>query len=66
MLQLPGGSLMRTFTRADGQSLQIGDITVTVLDVGEDEVLLRIDCPEDLIAEPVNSNLVLHSEWRLD
>ena len=57
---------MRTFTREDGQSLQIGDITVTVLEVADDEVLLRIDCPEDFIVEPVNSDLVMQSEWRLD
>ena len=42
---------MRAFNLAKGQSLQIGDITVTVIDVGEDEVILRIDCPEGVIAE---------------
>jgi len=57
---------MLTITRADGQSLQIGDITVTVLEVAADEVLLRIDCPEGSIVEPVGSDLVLQSEWRLD
>ena len=53
---------MRMFNLADGQSLQIGDITVTVLDVGEDEVLLRIDCPEGVKVEADNSDLVMQSE----
>jgi sRNA-binding carbon storage regulator CsrA len=34
---------MKLIHREDGQALQIGDITVTVLEVGEDEVLFRID-----------------------
>ena len=57
---------MLTITRADGQALQVGEITVTVLDVGEDEVLLRIDCPEGSKIEPSNLDLVLQSDWRLD
>lgn len=57
---------MLTLSRADGQSLQIGDITVTVLDVGEDEVLIRIDYPEGATIEPADSDLVMQSEWRLD
>lgn len=43
---------MLLITRADGESLQIGDVTVSVLDVGDDEVLLRIDCPEGATVEP--------------
>jgi hypothetical protein len=62
----PGGSSMPTFTCVDGQSLQIGDITVTVLDVAEDEVLVSVDCPEGSIIEPSNSELVMQSAWRLD
>ena len=57
---------MREFDCLDGHVLEIGDITVTVLDVSDDEVLLRIDGPEDLIIEPAHSNLVIQSEWRLD
>jgi sRNA-binding carbon storage regulator CsrA len=57
---------MRMFNLADGQSLQFGDISVTVLDVGEDEVLLRIDCPEGVKVEAGNSDLVLQSEMWLE
>jgi hypothetical protein len=34
--------------------------------VGEDEVLLRIDGPEDLIVEEGASELAMQSVWRLD
>lgn len=57
---------MLTLNCADGQSLQIGDITVTVLDVGEGEVLLRIECPKGYQIEPSSSDLVMQSEWRPD
>ncbi len=52
---------MRAFNLAEGQSLQFGDITV--MDVGEDEVLLRIDCPDGVTAKADNPNLVLRPEW---
>lgn len=55
---------MLLITRADGQSLQIGDITVTVLDVGEEEVLLRVECPEGSTIEP--GNVCMQSQWRRD
>ena len=57
---------MLTVARAEGQSLQIGDITVTILDVGDDEVLLRIECPEGSVVEPSNPGHLMESEWRLD
>ena len=57
---------MRTFSLADGQLLQIGDVTVAVLDVNEDDVLLQIDYPEGVMAAPVNSDLGMQSQWRLD
>jgi len=54
---------MRMFNFANGQALQIGDITVTVLDVGEAEVLLRIDGPDGVVVEADNSDLVTQSQW---
>jgi sRNA-binding carbon storage regulator CsrA len=55
---------MLTFTCEDGQTVQIGDITVTVLEVGDGEVLLRIDSPEGLPVEISNADIA--SQWRLD
>jgi sRNA-binding carbon storage regulator CsrA len=57
---------MRMLDLTDGQSLQIGDITVTVLEVDQDEVLLRIECPEGLIVEAGNPALAMQSQRWLE
>jgi carbon storage regulator CsrA len=41
---------MRVFSRCEGESLVIGDhITVTVIEVGDDFVRLRIEAPHDAV-----------------
>ncbi len=57
---------MRMFNCVDGQSLQIGDFTMTILEIDGDEILLGIDSPEGSLVEPSDSDLVMQSEWRLD
>jgi sRNA-binding carbon storage regulator CsrA len=42
---------MPTITREEGQAVQIGDITVTILKVGESEVHLQIDGLDDAPVE---------------
>ena len=45
---------MRLFNRAVGQSLMFGEITVTIVELRDGEVLLRIDCPGDTVVEARN------------
>ena len=41
---------MRIYSRAEGESLIIGDdITVTVLEVGDDFVRLRVEAPNQYV-----------------
>jgi sRNA-binding carbon storage regulator CsrA len=56
---------MKLIHREDGQAVQIGDITVTVLEVGEDEVLIRIDGVDESEIALCETSLLARSVWKV-